>query len=133
MKACTSIFATITLSVAMIGVVTSGRAADPTVPLGPLGQFHQQHHVTCTNCHQTTHPKTAASATGCLTCHSTPNANGKYLGTAKQYTFDGGVPVVANPHQSHLVELPCTECHKVHTQSVLYCNQCHLIKDMNVK
>lgn len=114
-------------------VATNSRAADPDVHFGALGQLHTQHGVTCASCHHTAHPTTAASAAGCLACHSTPNANGKFLGVAKQYTFDGGVPITANPHQSHLVELPCTECHKIHTQSVLYCNQCHLIKDMNVK
>jgi hypothetical protein len=93
---------------------------------------HQQIGVTCVNCHNTTKPTAAAPATACVKCHA--NADGRYVGTGvKKYTGDGGAIKTVNPHQSHLVELPCTECHKTHAASVNYCNKCHLFSDMNVK
>lgn len=119
------------LALLLLTVISYGHAAEPAQPLSPLGQFHVQHGVTCTNCHNTAQPTAAAPASACLTCHA--GADGHYDGTQRTYTFDGGVKVAANPHQSHLVDLPCTECHKVHVASVNYCNQCHLIRDMNVK
>jgi flagellar basal body-associated protein FliL len=30
-----------------------------------------------------------------------------------------------NPHNSHLGDQACTNCHQVHTQSVMLCTQCH--------
>ncbi|MBK1623965.1 hypothetical protein CKO32_10340 [Afifella marina DSM 2698] len=30
-----------------------------------------------------------------------------------------------NPHASHLGEIDCTECHKAHSPSTLFCSVCH--------
>lgn len=31
----------------------------------------------------------------------------------------------SNPHDSHLGEMECTQCHKMHSKSEIYCAQCH--------
>jgi fumarate reductase flavoprotein subunit len=117
----------------LIGFISGGYAAGttPTKAFSALGHFHEQKNITCIKCHNSATPTAAASSMTCLKCHG--NAEGKFIGTDRKFTFDGGVTVNANPHQSHLVELPCTECHKMHVASVNYCNQCHLISDMHVK
>ena len=116
------------LLVALIGVSATS-AADF---VSAAGKKHQQAGVTCVNCHASAKPTAAAPAAACVKCHA--NADGRYVGTgAKKYAGDGGAIKTVNPHQSHLVELPCTECHKTHTASVNYCNKCHLFSDMSVK
>jgi len=35
----------------------------------------------------------------------------------------------ANPHQSHYGEIKCTQCHRIHSESRLYCNTCHDFQD----
>jgi len=32
---------------------------------------------------------------------------------------------MSNPHDSHLGEIDCSLCHKMHRQSEVYCSQCH--------
>lgn len=96
------------------------------------GLTHQKQGVTCVNCHNTAKPVAKAPVSACLKCHS--NAKGRYVGVGvKKYEFDGHTTKELNPHKSHLVDLPCTECHKTHVASVNYCNQCHLFSDMSVK
>jgi hypothetical protein len=40
---------------------------------------------------------------------------------------------MVNPHRSHLVELPCGQCHRIHQASTNYCNTCHLFSNMPIK
>jgi fumarate reductase flavoprotein subunit len=112
-------------SLALLFVALSGGAYTS-------GATDQQAGVTCVNCHNSAKPTAAAAPAACVKCHA--NADGRYVGTgAKKYVGDGGAIKTVNPHQSHLVELPCTQCHKTHAASVNYCNQCHLFSDMSVK
>ncbi len=96
------------------------------------GQAHQKLGLDCAGCHNTAKPTAKAPVAACLKCHG--NADGRYLGKGpKRYAGDGGAIKTVNPHQSHLVDLPCGECHRIHSASVNYCNTCHLFSDMNVK
>lgn len=114
---------------AMAVGVTTSTAADF---VSASGKQHHQAGITCANCHGTAKPVAAAPAEACVKCHA--NSGAHYVGLGpKKYVGDGGAIKTVNPHQTHLVELPCTECHKTHAQSVIYCNQCHLFKDMPVK
>lgn len=94
---------------------------------------HQQANVTCVNCHATAKPTAAAPAAACAKCHAS-SGEALYVGTGlKKYIGDGGTTKTVNVHLSHLVEMPCTQCHKTHTASVNYCNQCHDFRDMPLK
>ncbi len=116
------------LVAALIGI-SATHAADF---VSASGKKHQQAGMTCVNCHATAKPAAAAPAAACVKCHA--NSGPSYVGLgAKPYTGDGGAVKTVNPHLSHLVDLPCTECHKTHSASTVYCNQCHLFKDMVAK
>jgi len=49
----------------------------------------------------------------CLKCHNIDDIKGK--------TSYGQV----NPHDSHLGDLVCSDCHKMHTKSKTACSECH--------
>jgi len=34
-----------------------------------------------------------------------------------------------NPHKSHYGDMRCTQCHRIHSESRLYCNKCHDFQD----
>lgn len=122
----------------MIGIgtffllVVGANAANPAM-VSPSAMTHQKQGVTCINCHGTNVPVAKAPVSACLQCHAN-SKDGRYVGTgAKKYAFDGHTTKQINPHVAHLVDLPCTECHKTHVASVNYCNNCHLFSDMAVK
>ena len=118
--------------VLIIPLAVSLYAVDAKPMVSAAAKAHQQHGVTCINCHNTANPAVKAPASSCVKCHST--SEGKYQGVGvKKYAFDGDTTKEFNPHRSHLVELPCTECHRTHAASVNYCSKCHLFKDMVVK
>ncbi len=75
---------------------------------------HKENAIACVDCHQTETPDSPADVESCLNCH------GGFEGMAEA-TKD----LTINPHDSHLGEVDCTECHRIHEPSVLYCNKCH--------
>jgi hypothetical protein len=81
---------------------------------GYLDHTHAKAGTDCSGCHETPFPDNGLSMEECLKCH------GSYeeLAEATRETEP-------NPHDSHYMDLRCTLCHKVHTDSVLYCNTCH--------
>lgn len=84
---------------------------------------HKDNEVPCADCHGTDNPDKPAKTSACFSCH------GDYASLA-ELTKD--LPE-ANPHDSHLGPIDCTECHGIHKPSVIYCNQeCHNF-DMNIK
>ncbi|EGO64981.1 cytochrome c3 [Acetonema longum] len=102
---------------------------------GPLlAARHSAENVNCTDCHQATivekmhegfayvtgqyeDPLKERSATreDCLKCHQD---DWQQTVTATQYDH-------RNPHDSHLGEIDCSLCHKMHRTSEVYCAQCH--------
>ncbi|MCF1505932.1 cytochrome c3 family protein [Afifella sp. H1R] len=78
-----------------------------------LDALHQQKGVTCENCHGAQAPTSPATDVACRACH------GSYADLAARTS------VSPNPHASHLGEIDCTECHKAHSPSTLFCSVCH--------
>lgn len=100
---------------AFIAVVVSGAVAQE------LKGKHKENSIACVDCHKTETPDSPADVEACVECHGTQEDMAKV--TEK-------LPI--NPHDSHLGEIDCTECHKTHEPSVIFCNQCHNYK-MNLK
>lgn len=79
-----------------------------------LADRHVERGQQCAACHMESPPAKAVDAQTCLNCH------GGY-DKLKERTKDSKV----NPHYTHMLEQPCSECHKGHQQSVNMCNDCH--------
>ena len=76
---------------------------------------HLRAGVHCFDCHQEEKPtKKAVASDSCMTCH------GDYP-AMKAVTKN----VKPNPHDSHLGEISCTECHRQHQSPVVKCLECH--------
>ena len=86
-----------------------------------LADRHVARGANCAACH-TTQPPKAVPAKQCLTCH------GSYEKLA-QRTENLDV----NPHDSHMGELECTECHKGHKKPQLVCDQCHEFRQLKIR
>ena len=74
---------------------------------------HARAGFTCEHCHETYFPK-GGSSEACIRCH------GSYKNLAVLTKA-----VRPNPHASHQTDLACTNCHKAHQKSKLYCDLCH--------
>lgn len=128
----TRLLVLVSVAVLLVAALASGLESRAQTMVSAAGRAHQALNMKCADCHATAKPVAAAPVAACLKCHG--NADGIYPGKgAKPYVGDGGAIKTLNPHQSHLVELPCNECHKVHKASVNYCDNCHLFSDMRVK
>jgi hypothetical protein len=91
-----------------------------------LGSLHDKKNVTCAGCHGKALPKeddTVENAR-CLGCHG---------GAEKlaEKTNNPDFPT-RNPHKSHLGDVNCTVCHKVHSESSVYCPGCHAQFQMKI-
>ncbi len=76
---------------------------------------HLKAGVHCFDCHQEEKPtKKAVASDSCMTCHGDYPAMKAVTKNAKP-----------NPHDSHLGEIPCTECHRQHQPPVVKCLECH--------
>jgi hypothetical protein len=93
--------------------------AAPSLAQEPGGRKLPDHHakagVHCFDCHQEEKPtKKAVASDSCMNCH------GDYP-AMKALTKN----VKPNPHDSHLGEIPCTECHRQHQAPKVKCLECH--------
>jgi hypothetical protein len=71
--------------------------------------------VSCFDCHQEEKPtKKAVASESCMVCHGDYPAMRALTKNAKP-----------NPHNSHMGEVPCTECHRGHQPSRVVCLECH--------
>ncbi len=70
--------------------------------------------LNCASCHSESPPAKQPDSAVCTKCH------GSYKDIAAKTAADQ-----PNPHASHLGDIPCTSCHKIHQASVTYCAQCH--------
>lgn len=84
-----------------------------------LSEQHKAAGLGCNDCHGTGEKKPVPMSK-CLECHES------YAKVAARTQH-----VDPNPHQSHLVDLPCTKCHLGHKPRVIYCMTCH--SDMEFK
>jgi fumarate reductase flavoprotein subunit len=96
-------------------------AAAPAPDHAPTAK-HVKAGVGCGDCHGAGAPTKAPKMAACVTCH-------------------GDFPVVAaltkalpaNPHDSHMDDPDCTECHRQHRPPVVKCQTCHADFKFNAK
>ena len=75
---------------------------------------HVAARVTCENCHGEAAPAKAAAMKACIGCH------GDFATVA---ALTKALPV--NPHDSHMDDPECTDCHTQHKPPVVKCMSCH--------
>jgi fumarate reductase flavoprotein subunit len=85
-----------------------------------LADKHKNLGVECSGCHRESPPKQMPGSDVCMGCHG--DAAKISEKTSKLDT---------NPHDTHMGEMDCHQCHKGHQRSVSVCNQCHTF-DMKV-
>jgi Cytochrome c3 len=85
-----------------------------------LADRHKSIGIDCFGCHQESPPKQKAQSVVCMGCH------GDYTKVAAKTSH-----LNVNPHETHMGELDCNQCHKGHKKSVNICSQCHTF-NMNV-
>jgi len=98
-----------------------------------LAAVHSQAGVTCQQCHpQTTVQLVCEIASNTAHQYSTPLAAIKFETQACMQCHGTYAQLAArtqnlerNPHDSHQGQLDCRNCHRVHSDSVYYCGQCH--------
>lgn len=81
---------------------------------GYLIDKHVAAGLNCASCHAENPPAKQPDSAVCSKCHGT------YKDLAAKTAADQ-----PNPHASHLGDIPCSSCHRVHQASVIYCAQCH--------
>ncbi len=79
-----------------------------------LASTHLKKGLQCQTCHNPFPPNGAPESKTCLTCHG-----GSYAAVAALVKSN------PNPHQSHLGEIACAECHRGHESFALKCSGCH--------
>ena len=79
-----------------------------------LADRHKNRGIECSGCHQESPPKQKPQGIICMGCH------GDYSKVAEKTS-----KLTINPHDTHMGELDCNQCHKGHQRSVNVCNQCH--------
>jgi len=98
---------------AMLIYAAFAQAPAPGFGHGFLIDKHVGAGLGCAKCHPGP-PTRAVAGSACLACHG-----GSYGALAAK------TEAIPNPHASHRGEVPCGECHRVHSASVTLCNQCH--------
>jgi len=79
-----------------------------------LADKHKTKGLKCDACHKEAPPKDAVPSAKCLACH----------GDAEKLAMKTGASR-PNPHDTHLGELACEQCHHAHKPSVDACAKCH--------
>ena len=79
-----------------------------------LADKHGAKGLNCATCHKESPPKNVVSSAVCLGCH----------GDAEKLAMKTGA-LRHNPHDNHLGEMACEECHHAHKPSVDACAKCH--------
>jgi hypothetical protein len=100
------LFAALTLSFSLAAVSAEGGTF--------LADKHKAAGLACGDCHKETPPKQKVPSAVCQSCH------GDYEKLA-----DKTAKTVPNPHETHLGELACDQCHHAHQESVSPCVECH--------
>jgi nitrate/TMAO reductase-like tetraheme cytochrome c subunit len=80
-----------------------------------LPPYHAKAGVHCFDCHREEKPtKKAVASESCMACHGDYPAMKALTKEAKP-----------NPHDSHLGEIACTDCHRQHNPPTVKCLECH--------
>ncbi len=89
-------------------------------PQKMLADRHAARGVSCQACHTQMPPK-APGNDACAACH------GGYAQLAKRTDKKD-----INPHDSHVEDPSCNQCHSGHKKPRLLCDQCHEFTDIRV-
>jgi fumarate reductase flavoprotein subunit len=85
---------------------------------GAQNQKPKPHHLNaglaCGDCHETDTPISGAKEAKCLECHE-----------SREAVVERTKNLDPNPHFGHEEGLSCGNCHKEHTESMLFCDTCH--------
>lgn len=83
-----------------------------------IDSLHARKNVTCSGCHGKALPKEDATVENsrCASCHNLEQL------IAKSAPPDSPN---RNPHKSHLGDINCSVCHHAHSESKVYCLECH--------
>ena len=91
------------------------------VPAKEVRGGHLKNELSCKDCHETETPDKAASKTSCINCHTDMLDAEAIVMKEKGNSYEA---YVHDPHET--VPNGCSDCHKIHSKSVLYCNiACH--------
>jgi hypothetical protein len=86
----------------------------------PKMNKHKDKDIVCASCHDKGSTNARPDDSTCMGCH------GSYADLARKTAkLDNIKAGITNPHKSHIGQARCTLCHKNHSLSVLYCNECH--------
>ena len=80
-----------------------------------LADRHQAKGFSCATCHKESPPKAAVSSEICRQCH----------GSAEKLAEKTSDVRPSNPHESHLGDVACDQCHHGHKAPQNACAQCH--------
>ena len=100
------------LASAIVAVNLSGVVWAQATPF--LADRHGAKGLNCQGCHKESPPGKAVPSAVCLGCHG--DAEKLAMKTAG---------VRPNPHDTHLGEMACEECHRAHKPSIDACAKCH--------
>ena len=113
------------IALATLGLLCSGAALSASEAVNKyssitLNELHKGQKVTCVGCHEEKQQEkiavddneTVVNRT-CVECH----------GTLEELATQSKAHIT--PHRSHLGAISCTSCHSGHSQSKVYCNNCH--------
>ncbi|OPY07053.1 MAG: Fumarate reductase flavoprotein subunit precursor [Syntrophaceae bacterium PtaB.Bin095] len=100
------------LASAIVAASLSGMVWAQAKPF--LADRHGAKGLNCQGCHKESPPGKAAPSAVCLGCHG--DAEKLAMKTAG---------VRPNPHDTHLGEMACEECHRAHKPSIDACAKCH--------
>ncbi len=112
------------LKAAVLGVSCGLFILSQAASAAPLADRHVGKSLTCESCHLVKKPEPFAEvpAENCLKCHPKDLIVSKFSSLGDR-----------NPHKNHLGDVDCDICHKGHSASVVYCEQCHKNFKLNIK
>ncbi|SJZ57336.1 Cytochrome c3 [Trichlorobacter thiogenes] len=88
-----------------------------------VGGPHATMGFKCADCHKTDAPQAGPTNEACLACHESYEKLAQKTKPKKINPADKESH--ANPHESHMGPINCTDCHRTHKPSELVCGQCH--------
>ncbi|MCL2889293.1 MAG: cytochrome c3 family protein [Eggerthellaceae bacterium] len=98
-----------------------------------LVSVHYAESLECTDCHFSPDTTNMGNDSFCLeSCHSREAiiaATNDYAGLFARgiSTSFRGLDEGLNPHRSHMEGVQCGDCHKMHSTSMMDCNECHYL------
>ncbi len=83
---------------------------------------HTENELACADCHGIDEPTVAPEQAACESCHGDMTDAEEVEVYNIQQRHKLKVPM----HDSHQAPVPCQSCHSIHSESKLFCNDCHM-------